>query len=149
MEHTNDQEQPKTSTLHLILPKTERSSVPNDLPTTLPPSKPSISSDGSTYKDVSEEHSTLSDDLTHEDVNGEYDMEWWKHGSDMSPATNDQPAKLRTFSVQVPEEDPGAGWTLDEDPEPGWTVVRSRRQLKTEKDADRRPSPALETTDRG
>ena len=76
-------------------------------------------------------------------------MEWWKHGSDMSPATNEQPAKLGTFSVQVPEEDPGAGWTLDEDPEPGWTVVRSRRQPKTEKDFVRRPSPAHDTTDRG
>ena len=100
VEHTNDQEeQPKTSTLHVILPKTERSSVPNDLPTTLPPSMPSILSDDSTYTDVSEEYTTLPDDLTYEDVNGEYDMEWWKHSSEMSPATNEQPVKLGTLRV--------------------------------------------------
>ena len=74
-----------------------------------------------------------------EDADGNYVLEWWKHGSNMSPDVKEKTEKPETIQVQVP----------DEDPKPGWTVVRSRRQLKTEKDADRRPSPALETTDRG
>ena len=70
--------------------------------------------------DVSEEYATLPDDLAYEDVNGEYDLEGRKHGSDTSPATNEQPVKLETLRVQVPEEDPG----------PGWAVVRSKKQPK-------------------
>ena len=64
-------------------------------------------------------------------------MEWWKHGSEMTPATNEQPAKLGTLSVQVPEEDPGAGWTL----------IKSKKQQKTDKNAHRSPSAGLKMTD--
>ena len=64
-------------------------------------------------------------------------MQWWKHSSETSPATNEQPVKLGPLRVQVHEEDPGAGWTL----------VKSKKQPKTDKNAHRRPSPGLKTTD--
>ena len=45
--------------------------------------------------------------------------------------------KQETLTVQVPEEDPGAGWTL----------VKTKKKPKKDKDAHRRPSPGLKTTD--
>ena len=81
--------------------------------------------------------SILPDDLAYEDVNGDYDLEWWKHGSDTSPDVKEKTENPEVTQVQSPDEDPG----------PGWTVVRSRRQPKTEKVAENHPSPALKATD--
>ena len=110
--------------------------MPNDSPTTLLSSKPSLLSNGVTHEDISEEYATLPDTLAYEDIIGEYDLEWWKHGSDTSSTINVLPVKPETLRDQVTEEDPGADWTL----------VRSRRQPKTDKDDQRRPSPALKAT---
>ena len=81
----------------------------------------------------------IPEDSAYEEVDGDYDLEWWKRCSDKSPDGKETTETTETIKVQPP----------DEDPEPGWTVVRSRRQPKTEKDFERRPSPALDTTDRG
>ena len=88
VERTDDQEPLESSALPVSLPSTERSPVPNVLPTSLLSSKPSLLSNDVTHEYVSEDYTTLPDTLAYEDIIGEYDLEWWKHGSDASSTIN-------------------------------------------------------------
>ena len=65
-----------------------------------------------TQQNIDISHTILVGDFNEsldEDINEDYNLEWWKHGSAASPAVNERPVKPETINLKDTDEEPGTG----------------------------------------